>query len=106
MQAILRLLVIWIRINVLLFIAPCSLFAQVDSTAHSQHLRFTFHQLMVPVWTAGTGTLISSSSPEAFKTEVVEFRDKQLKHFKTSADNYLQISPLIVAYGLDAAGIP
>jgi hypothetical protein len=89
----------------LLALAPCLLFGQADSSLQSKRLRFTFHQLLVPVSTAATGILVNSSSEESFKREVAELRQSAFPHFKTSADNYLQISPLIIAYGLDVAGV-
>jgi len=41
---------------------------------------------------------------ESIKNEIAEERKEHIPRFKTKLDDYLQFSPLVVAYGLDAMG--
>lgn len=51
------------------------------------------------------GLLSTGHSEESIKNEVAEERGYLIPHFHTKIDDYLQFSPLFVAYGLDAIGI-
>jgi len=51
------------------------------------------------------GLLSSGHSEEAIRNEVAEERSHLIPHFHTKIDDYLQFSPLAVAYGLDAIGL-
>ncbi|MEO6284271.1 MAG: phosphatase PAP2 family protein [Dyadobacter sp.] len=51
------------------------------------------------------GLLSTGHSEESIKNEVAEERGHLLPHFHTKIDDYLQFSPLVVAYGLDAFGV-
>lgn len=62
-------------------------------------------QLTIPVSLMLAGILTNGNGPESFKNELVEERNEHLLHFRTKADNYLQFSPVLIAYALDIAGI-
>ncbi|TDE11021.1 phosphatase PAP2 family protein [Dyadobacter psychrotolerans] len=51
------------------------------------------------------GLLSTGHSEEAIRNEVAEERNHLIPHFRTKVDDYLQFSPLVIAYGLDAFGV-
>lgn len=51
------------------------------------------------------GLIANGHSEESIKNEVAESRNRHIPRFHTHIDDYLQFSPLVVAYGLDAVGI-
>lgn len=59
-----------------------------------------------PAVLAIAGILANGNGQESFKKELAEERDEHLHTFHTGIDNYLQFTPIAIAYGLDAAGIP
>lgn len=59
----------------------------------------------VPASLILAGILANGNGPESIKNELVEERNEHLGNFKTRADNYLQYSPIVIAYGLDALGV-
>jgi membrane-associated phospholipid phosphatase len=77
-----------------------------DSITIYHPLTFTVRQLTLPLTLSAMGVLANGNGRESFKREVAEERDEHLPHFHTSIDNYLQFSPLVIAYGLDAFGVP
>jgi membrane-associated phospholipid phosphatase len=82
-----------------------AVFAQSpDSTIHS-YARFGTRQLYPPASLILAGLIANGHSQESIKNELVEERNEMIPHFKTRLDDYLQFSPLAVAYGLDAFGI-
>lgn len=80
-------------------------FAQsADSAIHSYN-RFSTRQLYSPASLILGGLIANGHSEESIKNELVEERNEMIPHFKTRLDDYLQFSPLAVAYGLDAFGV-
>ena len=73
-----------------------------DSSKHE--LRFTNSQLYTPAALLLSGLLSNGHSQESVKHEVAEERNEYIPRFKTKLDDYLQFSPIAVAYGLDALG--
>lgn len=67
--------------------------------------RFTIKQLYAPASLILSGFIANGHSKESIKNEVAEERNEHIPHFKTSLDDYLQFSPLAIAYGLDAFGV-
>lgn len=67
--------------------------------------RYTVKQLRVPSLLIFSGVLLNGNSKESFKNELVEERNELMPRFNTSIDNYLQYSPIAIAYGLDALGV-
>jgi membrane-associated phospholipid phosphatase len=59
----------------------------------------------VPLSLMAAGIIANRNTPESIKNELKEERNEHLGHFHTSIDNYLQFSPIIIAYGLDAFGV-
>lgn len=73
--------------------------------ADSLHTRFTYRQLNLPLTLTVLGVAANGHGEESFKNEIAEERDEKMPRFHTSIDNYLQFSPIFIAYGLDAAGV-
>ncbi|HEY0299451.1 MAG TPA: phosphatase PAP2 family protein [Arachidicoccus sp.] len=81
-----------------------SLKCSADSLTHAQtRLRFTFRQLYVPGAMIVLGSVAELDN--GFKGGQLRFHDNHFAHFHTSIDNYLQYSPLVITYGLDALGL-
>lgn len=76
---------------------------KADSTISA--IRFTRKQLYAPASLIFSGFIANGHSRESIKNEVAEERNEHIPHFNTSLDDYLQFSPVAVAYGLDAFGI-
>lgn len=79
--------------------------AQSDSIALHQKPVFQSIQLLTPAALMMAGLLSNGSGRESLKIEIVEERNEHLSHFRTHLDDYLQFSPILLAYGLDAAGL-
>ena len=60
--------------------------------------------LYVPTILMVSGIAVNGNGAEAVKKEIAEERAEHLSHFRTHIDNYLQFSPIAIAYGLDALG--
>lgn len=75
------------------------------STASNYHFDFSRKQLIAPASLILAGLLSNGKSPESIKSEVVEERNEHIPKFRTHLDDYLQFSPLLAVYGLDALGI-
>lgn len=76
----------------------------LKDTIQLQREKFKIKKLYVPVALTGLGIALNSNKPESFKNEIAEERNEHLFRFGTSVDNYLQYSPIAIAYGLDALG--
>jgi hypothetical protein len=84
-----------------------TLFAKTD-TAKENLLppdKFQFKKLYTPTSLIIAGLILNGNNTESAKNEIVEERNEYLPDFKTHVDNYLQYSPIAIAYGLDAVGI-
>ncbi|MES1222851.1 MAG: phosphatase PAP2 family protein [Bacteroidota bacterium] len=92
---------------ILLLSVPSLLYAQrQDSIPYYKKPQFSTRQLFIPLSLIVAGISANGNGRESFKSEVVEERNEYIPHFKTHIDNYLQYSPIAIAYGLDAMGIP
>lgn len=89
--------VVWFLVNV-------QGFSQSPDSTHRE-VRFTVKQLYAPTTLMLFGIIANGSSTESIKNEIVEERNEHLPRFKTKLDDYLQFSPLVLAYGLDAMGV-
>ncbi|HRF16256.1 MAG TPA: phosphatase PAP2 family protein [Bacteroidia bacterium] len=67
--------------------------------------KFTVKQLYIPSSLIITGLALNGNSLESPKNEIVEERNEHWLKFRTHVDDYLQYSPIAIAYGLDAFGI-
>lgn len=67
--------------------------------------RFTFRQTYPAASLILAGLISNGHSEESIKNELAEERNEMIPHFKTRLDDYLQFSPIAVAYGLDAFGV-
>lgn len=68
--------------------------------------RFTKMDLVLPSTLFVGGIALNSNHHESFKNEIVEERNEYIPSFRTYVDDYLQFSPIVAAYGLDALGYP
>jgi len=89
------------------FILICyaSLAQTSDSIPSPSRPHFSYRQLNIPIILGGLGLASNGNGRESLKNEIVEERNEHIPRFHTSIDNYLQFSPIIIAYTLDAAGI-
>jgi hypothetical protein len=89
----------------------CSIFIseikaqKADSIYQVKPLRFTKKQLFIPAVLIVSGFGINGNRKESVKNEVVEERNEIIPRFKTSLDNYLQFSPIVLTYGFEAMGM-
>ncbi len=89
----------------LLFVSSHSLFAQtVDSNLIFKPHRLSPKSVYVPSLLILSGIAINGNGEEGFKKEIAEERNEHFAKFGTRVDNYLQFSPIAIAYGLDALG--
>lgn len=88
------------------FFTVTGLYAQHgDSISITTNEKFSLKQAYFPSGLILSGLLANGNSSESFKNEVAEELNEHFPHFKTHADDYLQFSPIIIAYSLDAFGI-
>ncbi|SEI56492.1 PAP2 superfamily protein [Dyadobacter sp. SG02] len=94
------------RLLIILLISG-STFAYADTPADSLPARkpFTLQRFYVPASLITAGLLANGHSEESLKNELAESRNRHIPRFRTRIDDYMQFSPLVVAYGLDAFGI-
>lgn len=76
---------------------------QEDTTAARRPI--TIRAFYPPASLIIGGLLSTGHSEEAIRNEVAEERNQLIPRFHTKIDDYLQFSPLVVAYGLDAFGV-
>lgn len=83
--------------------------AQAQSTdslpVNWQRAHFTLPGLCIPLGLIATGISLNSNAQESFKMEIKEERNVYFHSFRTHLDDYLQYSPIAIAFALDAAGI-
>lgn len=68
--------------------------------------RYKTRKMYIPGSLIHAGLVLNGSGRNAFKHEIVEERNEHLPGFRTHIDDYLQFSPVFIAYGLDAFGLP
>ncbi|MDR6805036.1 membrane-associated phospholipid phosphatase [Dyadobacter sp. BE34] len=95
------------RLLIIFLLISTSSFAQPFSPADSLSVRkpLTLQQFYAPASLIIGGLIANGHSEESIKNEVAESRNRHIPRFHTHIDNYMQFSPLVVAYGLDAFGI-
>lgn len=76
-----------------------------DSSLLPRKICWTHKKLAYPTALLVSGVLTNNNNPESIKNEIVEARTEHFSGFNTKIDNYLQFSPILIAYGLDAAGV-
>lgn len=82
-----------------------ALHAQVaDTSMVMAHVRPGPGFLYAPAALILGGVATNGNGAESLKNEIVEERNKHFSGFKTHADDFLQLSPIGIAYGLDAIG--
>lgn len=68
-------------------------------------IRYSPQQLFAPAALITAGILFNGNGEESIKMEIKEMRNNNMRDFRTKFDNYLQYSPVVIAYGLDALGV-
>lgn len=76
-----------------------------DSIYRINLLRFTRKQIFIPSILIIAGLAANGNGKEDIKNEFVEERNEIIPKFKTSLDNYLQFSPIVLTYGFEAIGM-
>jgi len=71
----------------------------------SKSERFSLKKLYIPTSFIVAGIVLNSNGSESTKNEIVEERNEHWPYFRTHIDDYLQYSPVAIAYGLDAFGV-
>lgn len=66
---------------------------------------FRIRKLYAPTALLAVGLALNSNNEESLKNEIVEERNENMPHFRIHVDDFLQFSPIAIAYGLDALGI-
>jgi len=66
---------------------------------------FKLSKMIVPAAFIATGSVLNIKGPDATKRLIVRQRNEHLGQFRTYVDDYLQFSPIVLAYGLDAFGV-
>ena len=89
-----------------LLLSSCHfLFAQsIDSSAIFKPHKLNSKIVYVPSVLIISGIAANGNGEEGFKKEIAEERSEHFQKFGTRIDNYLQFSPIAIAYGLDALG--
>lgn len=80
-----------------------SSFVPVDTLHASKPIRL--RAFYPPASLIVGGLLSTGHSEEAIRNEVAEERSHLMPRFHTHIDDYLQFSPIMAAYGLDAIGV-
>ena len=66
---------------------------------------FKLSKMIVPAAFIATGSILNIQGPDAAKKLIVRERNEHLGQFRTYVDDYLQFSPIVLAYGLDICGV-
>ena len=75
-----------------------------DSSFILKPHRFHIKTVYVPSLLIISGIATNGNGREGLKKEISEERNEYIPKFGTHIDNYLQFSPIAIAYGLDALG--
>jgi hypothetical protein len=95
-------------ILILIILSVKSVFAfsqKADSAYYSTSLRYHRNQFFLPATLITGGIGLNANGREAIKNEIVEERNEMVPHFRTRLDDYLQFSPIALAYGFEALGM-
>ena len=94
--------------SALLLLLICNSVFVFSQTQDSTHVydrpKFQYIQLVPAATLMMAGILSNGNGKEALKMEIAEERNEHFSHFRTHLDDYLQFSPILFTYGLDAAG--
>ncbi|MDR3704485.1 MAG: phosphatase PAP2 family protein [Paludibacteraceae bacterium] len=98
----LKRLALWIPL-IIICVGARAQYADSMRVAHKTN--FTYKQLIVPSVLIATGLALVSNNPKSIKMELVDDRNRYMSSYKTTVDDYMQFSPIVIAYGLDALGV-
>ncbi len=89
-----------------IFLFPSQNSAQkLDSFNTSKKVLISKKYVYIPAALMLSGSLLNGNDEESFKKEIAEERSEHLGGFGSPIDNYLQFSPIVIAYALDATGV-
>ena len=91
-------------ITILLLASPSIYAQQIDSITVLKTYRFNPTFIFLPSSLIITGIAVNGNAEEGFKKEIAEERNEHIPTFNTRIDDYLQYSPIAIAYALDASG--
>ncbi len=90
-------------ITIFLFCCTLLSYSQNNDTIpqikHQGECNPHFHQLYVPSALIISGIISEVKIKQSLNFELYKERNTDIPHFKTSADDYLQYSPILLAYG-------
>lgn len=78
--------------------APDSTMLKTNATLHMRQLSPAAGLML-------SGILLNGHRKESLRNEIVEERNEHIPHFHTHLDDFLQYSPIVMAYGMDIAGV-
>ncbi|MEO6290795.1 MAG: phosphatase PAP2 family protein [Ginsengibacter sp.] len=91
---------------IFILVLSCNpVFAQrIDSTVVLNPYKSRLKAVYLPSTLILAGIAANGNGEESFKKEIAEERREHFPNFAAHIDNYLQFSPIAIAYGLDALG--
>jgi membrane-associated phospholipid phosphatase len=81
-----------------------SIQAQLTDTSSADH-RVTLHGLIAPSSLLIAGIALNGNQYGSVKMRIARYRNEQFSSFHSRADDFLQFSPIAIAYGLEVAGV-
>lgn len=81
------------------------LYAQDSTKIELSRAKFAVNKLYVPSGLMLAGVLSNSRAGNSPNMMLANWRNEQMPNFRTHVDDYLQYSPIVIAYGLDAFGV-
>lgn len=90
-----------------IFFVLCNIivFAQDSTKLVVTPQKFSINKLYVPSALMLSGVLSNGNYTNSPKLLVADFRNQHIPDFRTHVDDYLQFSPILIVYGLDAFGL-
>lgn len=82
-----------------------ALLTSADTLQKNSRTPFKSYQLIPPAGLILSGIIANGNGCESIKNEIAEERNEHWPGFRTRIDDYLQFSPIALAYGLDAFGV-
>lgn len=96
-------------IILLIIFSSINSYAQNNDTSRHESLKIEsnnhMHQLIVPAALIIVGTISEINFNPSLDNELFKERNTHIPRFKTKADDFLQYSPILLAYGFDAIGM-
>lgn len=88
-----------------LLVSILKLSAQDSISGSLTKSKFSYNKLYIPTALMLSGVLCNGTNANSPKMIVADWRNTNIPNFSTHIDDYLQFSPIVLAYGLDAFGV-